>query len=138
MEFYKVCFTTYHNDEKINSIVGETLTEKKPNNYEISFTWDNLDNLMETYGLETSFNVWNLKKGRRISFFTDKFFPNKNTKDIKEWKEKELNIKLKVTYTLFSPSLEKVFKWHDSDKAIQYLKEKGLNFEKCLDKQKNL
>ena len=104
MEFYKVFYTTYHNNKKINQKVGKILSEKKPNDYTIFFTWSNLDNLIETYGLITGFNVWNCKKGRRISFFTKKLFLSKDERDIKEWKEKEINIKLKVEYVPYIPT----------------------------------
>ena len=72
------------------------------------------------------FNYWNLKKGRVISFFNGGF-TDKNRRAIKEWK-KELNIVIKKEYKEFTPyNIEYVLKWYEIEKAIQYLKQQGID-----------
>jgi hypothetical protein len=51
----------------------------------------------------------------------------KHIKDIKEWKTKQLdNMYMTVEFKEDDPPLSVVLNWSDSEKAIQYLMEKGL------------
>lgn len=127
MKFYYAYHTTYHNNTRIGTIVGELLTDETPVEENTLLTWDTLDDYYKTHGLFCKFNVWNFNKGHRVSFFHDNLFPKKDERDVKEWKTKNLNIRVEVTYQEFNPSIEKVLKWHDSEKAIIYLNERGLN-----------
>lgn len=45
---------------------------------------------------------------------------------MKQWKE-ELNIEIKTTWTEYKPTINELLNFHDGDKAIQYLVERGLN-----------
>jgi hypothetical protein len=85
-----------------------------------------LDEFYYDFGCHLPFNVWNFDKGRLISFFYFSFFDS-NTWDIKEWKTKDLNIVIKFSTKKATVSLSEILKWNDSDKAIQYLKERGLD-----------
>lgn len=128
MKFYHTYATTYHHGKEIGTTVGKMLTDQKVDTEVYNITWDNISEMYQKLGLECSFNVWNLKKGRRVSFFTENIIPRKHERDVKEWKEKDLDIVVKITYSEWKPSIEQVLKWHDTEKAIAYLKEKGLNF----------
>ena len=122
MKFYYVYNTTYHNDTRIGTCIGKILVNEVPKAKTTILTWDNLEENYRKNGLLYKFNIWNCKKGRRVSFFLDTLFCEK---DVKEWKE-ELNIRIETTYKEFSPCIADVLKWHDIEKAIAYLNEKGL------------
>ena len=125
MKFYYVYYTTYHNGTCIGTDVGKILTDEEPKEEAIELTWQTLNDWYKKNGVFCMFNIWHFNKGRRVSFFHEGLFPKKNERDIKEWKE-ELNIKIKVTYKEFCPCIAEVLKWHESEKAIIYLNEKGL------------
>lgn len=126
MKFYHVYNTTYHNNTCIGTYVSTILTDKEPKTETILLTWDNLEEYYNRNFMFCKFNIWNFKKGRRVSFFTDTFlFAKKDERDVKEWKE-ELNIRIETTYKEFNPSIAEVLKYYDTEKAIAYLNEKGL------------
>lgn len=126
MKFYYKYTTTYHNNTKIGTNVGRVLLDEEPQKEITNLTWDNLDEQYYENGLTYQFNIWNFKRGRRVSFFVDKmFFFTKDERDVKEWEE-DLNVRIEVAYEEFNPSIDYVLKWHDPDRAIAYLKEKGL------------
>lgn len=125
MKFYYVTSSTYHNDTLIGHCGCKALLTEEPQTTTDILTWDNIEEYYNKNGLSCNFNIWFFKKGRMVSFFLDRFFPRKDERDIKEWKE-ELNIKIVTTYREFSPSIAEVLKWHDAEKAIAYLNERGL------------
>lgn len=122
MKFYYVYNTTYHNDTRIGTCVSKILVNEVPKAKTTILTWDNLEENYRKNGLLYKFNIWDCKKGRRVSFFLDTLFCEK---DVKEWKE-ELNIRIETTYKEFSPCIADVLKWHDIENAIAYLNERGL------------
>ena len=97
MKYYTIYAETYHNGKLIGIQCGGTcLTEKElPKEETFVLTWDNLSEMQQKLNCMCDFNIWNFKKGRMISFFDCKMF-DKNTWDIKEWKEEKLNIEIKV------------------------------------------
>lgn len=125
MKFYYVTSSTYHNDTLIGHCRGKALLAEEPQTTTDILTWDNVEEYYNKDSLSCKFNIWHFKKGRVVSFFLDRFFPRKDERDIKEWKE-ELNIKIVTTYREFNPSIAEVLKWHDAEKAIAYLNERGL------------
>lgn len=132
LKFYRTYFHTYNKGHLIGSHSGRALAEEneRPKEETINFTWENLQSLYSKYGILTSFSLWNMKKGRLISFFTDSLiFVKPWEKDIKEWKEKELDLTLQISVEEYTPSIQEVLEWHDSEKAIQYLKERGLSVQ---------
>ena len=92
MKYYRCWAETYHNGKLIGAQSGGgRLTEKElPAEEKFVLTWENLSEMYNKLDLLCNFNVWNFKKGRRVSFLGCKLF-DKNTWDIKEWKE-ELNL----------------------------------------------
>ena len=126
LEFYHVISIIKHNNIEIGyRDGGDTLVEElNQTTKTIELTWNNLEEKYYKYGIFCNFNYWTFKKGRLISFFNFSFF-NKNTWDIKEWKN-PLNITLTIEYHKYNPSIDEVLKWHEQEKAIKYLKERGL------------
>lgn len=128
LEFYILSLKTYHNDQFMGSDNATILIDENeaPDfNCDVDLNWENLDFVYPACGIMLPFNVWNGKKGRTVSWFNCSLF-NRNTWDIKEWVA-PLNITIKSSATKKdNVSISEVLKWHDADKAIQYLKEKGL------------
>lgn len=134
LQFYHQYLETYRNGElmqKRHSLILIEEEKESSHNYSFNLTWNNLDDFYHDFGFYLPFNIWNFNKGRRISFFNFSFF-NSNTWDIKEWKTKDLNIVAKFSTKKATVSLSEILKWHDSDKAIQYLKERGLDKEHLI------
>jgi hypothetical protein len=124
--FYIGFFKFYYKDELISSFTNRTLAdEKNIQNQKIYFTWDNLKENYSKYGIFLPFNIWQFKKGQVIAFFNSMTI--KHIKDIKEWKTKQLdNMYMTVEFKEDNPPLSVVLNWFDSEKAIQYLMERGL------------
>ena len=95
---YTAIYSTYHNDKFINCTQCTLKADTKPNDETIELTWDNLAEYYTKNGLFVSFNIWNFKKGRLVSFFNDRHLPFGDYADVKEWKTADLNIKIKVKY----------------------------------------
>ena len=127
LNFYTVITRTYHNGEYIGASRGTTCLDYEPENKTIALTWDNLDDYYYNHGMAVKFNIWKMKKGRRVSFFVDDILPlNKNKWDIKEWKT-DLNIEIRIEYRKDNLNINEVLRWHNGEQAIQYLVERGLS-----------
>lgn len=120
MKYYTAYAETYHNGQLIGTqYVGHCLTEDEmPKEETFILTWDNLNEMYRKLNLACNFNIWRFKKGRRVSFFNMNLF-NKNTWDIKEWKD-ELNIEIKVYHNERKATLENL-KHFDAIKVKKYL-----------------
>lgn len=120
MKFYDEYYTTYYNGEKVDAYVNMVCADEIPEDRTIKITWDNLNKVYRELGCILPFNVWNFKRGRRISFWHD-------YKDIKETKQPILNMEVKVTTKECNPSIQEILKYHDGEKAIKYLVERGMS-----------
>ena len=125
MDFYYVNYITKHCGHVIGSYTGKVLLEDKPEDKHYDITWDNLREVYEEAGLVCKFNIWNCKKGRRVCFFIDGLIPHKWEKDIKEWKNPNLDITLDVIYHVRRDvSISEIMNYHDGAKALKYIEEK--------------
>lgn len=130
LKFYAIHYKTYNNGTYIDTHYAETLAEEdtvKDENIQIN--WDNLSEIRRKYSLSLPFTVYNFKKGRLVSFFVGNPF-KKDFRDVKEWKTK-LDITLEIEYIDISnsKSIEEVLKWHNVEKAIQFLNERNLKIK---------
>ena len=127
LKFYSVVYKVYNNGTFIDGKSTKVLAEENEvENKIISVHWDNLSEIYHKYSLLLPFNIWNFKKGRRVSFFSGNPF-KKDFRDVKEWKN-PLDIMIKIDYKDMSNcmNIADILKWRDVDKAIQYLNEHGL------------
>lgn len=124
LNFYRLYTTTYYKDKEVRTeYCGMTLTDTPPENFTDVLTWDNIAEKYANNGGTYPFNLWKLRRGRRVSFFND--FGEKIIRDIKEWKG-PLDLKVKYEYHLYTPPINKILDFYDGEKAIQYLVERGL------------
>lgn len=127
LHYYRILFTTYNNGVKVDYTYGHVIAdESEIKEKTIPITWENLEEIYHNYGLSLPFNIWNFKRGRVISFFKGGL-TDKNRRDIKEWKTPTLDIKLVVTYEVWRCSLNNILNYWDSEKTIQYLRERNLS-----------
>ncbi len=127
LHYYRVFYTTYNNEVKVGSYCGFTIADENEIKEEtIPITWENLEEVYHDHGLSLAFNLWHFKRGRVISFF-EGCLTDKNRRDIKEWKTPTFNIKLVITYETFPCSLNDILNYWNSEKAIQYLRERNLS-----------
>ena len=122
LKFYSIAYKTYNNGTYIDTHYATTLKEESEIKNDLVFiNWDNLSEMYHKYNLSLPFNIWNFKKGRLVSFFDGRLF-DKNTWDVKEWKE-ELNIEVKVYHIERNATLEDL-KHFDVVKVKKYLDER--------------
>ena len=127
LHYYRVLYTTYNNGVKVGNTSGFTIADESEVKEEtIPITWENLEEVYYDYGLELPFNYCNFKRGRVISFFKGAFC-DKNRRDIHERKTPVLDMKLVITYEVCRCSLNDIINYWDSEKAIQYLRERNLS-----------
>lgn len=130
LKFYSIAYKTYNNGTYIDTHYAKTLKEESEVKDELIFIdWNNLSEMYHKYSLSLPFNIWNFKRGRLVSFFVGNPF-KKDFRDVKEWKTK-LDIEIKIEYKDISNSMsiEEILKWHDAEKAIQYLNERNLKIK---------
>lgn len=126
IDYYRIKHITYVNGkEKSVHPFYNLLTEEQTQEKEIKITWENLDKVYYKWGLVLPFNYYQFKKGRLISFFGGSYF-DKNNRDIKEWKQKELDIVLKIQYEKVKITLRELQNY-DVKLVNQFLKDKNLD-----------
>lgn len=123
MKYYRIYAETFHNGKSIGVCDGGScLTdEDEPKEEMFILTWENLSEMYKKLSLMCDFNIWNFKRGRIVSFFDFKLF-DRNTWDIKEWKE-ELNIEVKI-YNKEINATVKDLRYFDAVKVKKYIDER--------------
>jgi hypothetical protein len=121
-----VCTTQGVNKNLIGNFTQMIFTKEEPAEEHLEITWDNLTEIYSKYGLCLPFNVWNLKKGRKISFFHSSFL-KKETWDIKEWKQDNIDMNINVLYQKYKPSMKTLLNCScDSALVLKYMKENSM------------
>lgn len=123
LKYYRMdVYTVYKGESKGCYDTFIICDEKNANPFKEVITWENLDEIYKKFGSLCKFSVWNTKKGRRISFLNTWVW-----QEPEEWKIKALDLELLCGYTEVNASINDILNYHDSNLAIQYLKERGLN-----------
>lgn len=115
---------------RINSITpfninlyARKICESHPNENIIKVNWDNVEEeilkIKNVYPI-LPFEIIKKRKGLKLFFWNNLFL------NVKQWKE-DLNIEITTTWKEYQPSIKMLMNFYDSDKAIQYLAERGLN-----------
>ena len=86
----------------------------------ININWDNAEREIYKLGLCLPFGITKRRKGLKLFFWNDMFT------NIKQWRD-DLDIEIKTSWIEYKPTINELLNFYDSDKAIQYLVERGLN-----------
>lgn len=123
LKYYVIHYTTYWHGKDMGTCIARTICdESKVDNWRVRFTWENLTELYQEIGLGCcSFNIFNMRKGRQVSFRTT--WP---WQEPKEWNGKELDIEVQAEWVERELSIQEAMEWHNASVAIQYLNERNL------------
>jgi hypothetical protein len=102
------------------NLYAAKICENHPNTDIIKVNWDNAEEEIQKLDIWLPFGITKKRKGLQL-FFHDYLFKN-----VKQWKE-DLDIEIKTSWREYKPSLKEIMNFKDSDKAIQYLVERGFN-----------
>ena len=104
-------FLAEDSDPRINGI------ERKP------ITWQDLPAFFQEHGLWMPFTIYKTKKGQKISYFD--WFDGLSTR---EWKDSSTHLEYGATPAkLMKVSVKDILRCNDSELAIKYLVERGMN-----------
>lgn len=92
----------------------------------IEINWDNVDVIYSKYGILIRFSLYCASKGKVISYQDGEHFLDRK---IKEWKTPKLNAQLVIHCRKVNISMRELMNYYDADKAIQYMKERGLDIK---------
>lgn len=131
LKMFQDCVTTFVDGKEILSMsTGRMMCEKTPEDETIKVTWDNVSDMELKLGWRSPFSVKKGWRGRYIVFDSvflalckDKPAP------IKERKKPAPGIQVQVHWEEIDPPIEEILQWHEGNKAIQYLAERGLNLK---------
>lgn len=118
MKYIQTTKSLYYKNNLVGSYTSYHIAEAMFNNSEIKITWNNLDCIpifITGYG-----GYAQTKRGKKIFLDFSSVF---RSTVIKEWRQKDTNLKLVVTNKELKPSLKDLLDYPDGEKAALYLKE---------------
>lgn len=130
LKYYFVSYKTYRNgfqipQHRFHSYSRVILNEKEAINKGIEITWENVDKFCQEFGHEIEFYLSRTEKGRKIKYTDFNVFKPHTYPDI-EGKDKKLCLRFEINFEERTPSMNDLMSYYDSDKVIQYLKERGI------------
>ena len=118
MKSYIVSYKFYY-DNKLLSCRTYTLLRETPREEEYSGAdFEGLWDLTNKYSIDIPLNMWEFKKDKRFLQHYDWWFKKVTPKNCKPWK-------LTITSKETTISMERLMRF-DTEKVIQYLKERGM------------
>lgn len=134
LNFYNRVRKLYRNGEVIDSEWGQCLrNESEAQSTEMTLTWDNFREVINSPGFHVPIHWWETKKGIKVTFAFGNNPFSKHTRAIKQWKKKELGLKITIDYIPIKGTLHDLFRYYAPDVALKYLKERGIdNAEKLF------
>lgn len=126
LKFYSTTLRTFINGTKVDTrYCNDILTDIPPVDKEIIVNWDNLDDVIYKYDLVIPFNCRHSKRGKIIMFWSNyRYGQRKLTRKIKEYKQADPGITIKIEYEEIQKPIADVLKWREPHKALQYLEER--------------
>lgn len=122
LKFYYVHYTTYYKGREVGCSTARALCEEsKVKNFRKKVTWENLADIREELDCSYNFTIWNMKKGRQLSF--DNTWP---WQEPKEWKHPDPQVEIECRWVERQVSIQDILDWHDSERAKQYLNERNI------------
>lgn len=134
MKVFQSLVTTFLDGKEIFHIsISRIMQEKCPADKTIDVSWDNVDAVLKEYGATLPFSVNRGITGfgcRRIEFNSIWFvWRDDKPAPIKKKNTPVPDIQVKIEWTETSPPIKDILEWPEGDKAIQYLKERGLSLK---------
>lgn len=128
MKLYKKYITWYNQGIELQrNFYNYKFSEKEPQNEHIQLTWENLDEFYDNYGVLAPFTFWDSKKSRIIEFWKWSLFCSKEYRHISSKKCPNLPLTCEITYEeVNNCSIKDIMEIAPVEKAIKYLKERGL------------
>lgn len=122
--FYKIKASLFcHGKEVTRRYVGQCIKdESEVRNIERHYNWENIHELCNT-GLMYAYTE-SRRKGRVLQVNGEVIFH--------EWKDTDMELTLKVEHIKDNPSLYDIVHFHDGEKAIQWMVERGLHITESL------
>lgn len=118
MKPYKVTYKFYYDGECKEWQIGISLLNSPCNEEITGDSFNSLLELKQKYGAVIPLTLWNHRKGKAL-YWPDSFI------GIKEWKNNCKPWKLVISSEETTISMERLMKF-DTEKVIQYLKERGI------------
>ena len=100
-------------------VYSHKICESHPYTDVIKINWDNAEEEIQKHDIWLPFGITKRRKGLKLFFWDDLFT------SVKQWKE-DLDIEIKTSWIEYKPTIKEIMDFKDSDKAIQYLVERGL------------
>lgn len=122
MNAYRMRVTVRRGKKKWECTSDFFLAEEKPQDETIEVTWDNLEEIYWKYGLFLPYNIWNLKRGKRIEFWDFSIF-ERDTWALNQWKVDYINLPIEITYEEARVTLKEILSYDDAKKAMEFLGE---------------
>ena len=123
LKFYYIRYITYYKGREVGQSTARILCEEfKVENFRKKVTWENLSDTWEELGCCCNFSIWNMKRGRQLSF--DNTWP---WQEPKEWKHADPRVEIECRWSERQVSIQDILEWPDSEKAMQYLNERKIN-----------
>ena len=131
LKFYHVKCTTYVNGIERGTNYGHKtlMEEEEAKDCSIVATWENITEFYYNHALSSCFQLYNFKRGKYLSFEDFNLF-KRQTWDIAQWRHPEMKIELKFHYVEVHPSINEILRYHNGEKAMQYLLERGIGIVK--------
>lgn len=106
-------------------LYANKISESPPETEIININWRNAETEINKLNIWLPFGITKTRRGLKLFFWDDLFM------NMKQWKD-DLNIEIKTTWTEYKPTIKEIMDFRDSDKAIQYLVERGLGMSSLM------
>lgn len=123
LKYYRVySYVTYPNakKEEVHSGGRIILEETEAQDHTINVNWENVEKVSFPLDGLFPFMLFHRKKGKMLTHLIE-------YRHFKEWKHPNLNITVEIQYKPIQASIQDILDYHDSDIAIAFLKERGIN-----------
>ena len=103
----------------------DCISESPPETENIKMNWNNIEYEKNQIDIWLPFGITKTRRGLKLFFWDDLFI------NVKQWRE-DLNVEIKTTWKEYNPTIKEIMNFRDSDKAIQYLVERGLEMSSLM------
>lgn len=126
LNYYSVNYVLKLNGKEVHHVRRGLICEASQAQSELlEITWGNLADFYQKFGRVCGFEVWEASKGKVIDFYSNPF--NGSPRRRKEWRHPELGLTFETVYRKDTPSIRTILEYGNGEKAIQYLRERGLS-----------